>query len=65
MTETKAEIDHLVDQKVVRWRVERMVAVGIPEYKAVALACSEADYHEAIKLVDKGCPPDLVSGILL
>lgn len=61
----KTEIDQLVDEDVVQWKIEQMVKAGIPEYKAIAMACSKIDYHKALDLVRRGCPPGLVSGILL
>jgi hypothetical protein len=42
---------------VVRWRTERLVALGYDPHDARLLAISQVDVHELERLIGKGCPP--------
>jgi hypothetical protein len=58
IVETEAE-------RVERWRTSELMRVGFPGDDAVALAARfEIDLHEAISLVQRGCPPALALRIL-
>lgn len=47
------------------WRQERLLELGVPELEASALAVARNfDWHEAERLIRKGCPPELVFKIL-
>jgi hypothetical protein len=46
------------------WRRRRLVAAGFDAQVAVELADGEADLHELLVLVDRGCPPPLAARIL-
>jgi hypothetical protein len=51
--------------RVERWRTAELMRVGFPGDDAVALAARfEIDLHEAIELVQRGCPPALAIRIL-
>jgi len=46
------------------WRRRRLIAAGFDAGLAVALADGDADLHELLVLVDRGCPPHLAARIL-
>ena len=46
------------------WRRRRLIAAGFDSQLAVELANGEADLHELLVLVDRGCPPQLAARIL-
>ena len=51
--------------RVERWRTAELMRVGFPGDDAVALAARlDVDLHEAIELVQRGCPPELAFRIL-
>ena len=57
---TETELD-----RVERWRTAELMRVGFAGDDAVALASRfEVDLHEAIALVERGCPPELAIRIL-
>jgi hypothetical protein len=52
-------------ERVERWRTAELMRVGLAGDDAVALAARfDVDLHEAITLVERGCPPELVVRIL-
>jgi len=51
--------------RVERWRTAELMRVGFAGDDAVALAARmDVDLHEAIELVQRGCPPALAVRIL-
>ncbi len=42
---------------IVRWRTERLIALGYVLREAAFLAISQVDIHELERLIEKGCPP--------
>lgn len=46
------------DFRVIRWRTERLLALGYPLSKAADLAHSTIDPHELERLIHKGCPAE-------
>jgi hypothetical protein len=51
--------------RVERWRTAELMRVGFAGDDAVALASRfDVDLHEAIALVERGCPPELAFRIL-
>jgi hypothetical protein len=42
--------------RLLRWRTERLTALGFDFPRAVCLACSPVDIHELERLITKGCP---------
>jgi hypothetical protein len=52
-------------ERVERWRASELMRAGYLADDAVALAARfEVDLHEAITLVERGCPPQLAVRIL-
>ena len=51
--------------RVLAWRISRLVRAGYSDECAAALACSEVDLHSAVELVERGCSPELALRILL
>ena len=45
------------DLTVVRWRTERLIALGYEVREAAFLAVSRVDIHELERLIGNGCPP--------
>ncbi len=45
------------DLAVVRWRSERLVALGYDLREASFLAISRVDIHGLERLIENGCPP--------
>jgi hypothetical protein len=62
---TAHEIIETELDRVERWRTAELMRVGFAGDDAVALAaCMDVDLHEAIELVQRGCPPELAVRIL-
>jgi hypothetical protein len=58
IVETEAE-------RVERWRTSELMRVGFPGDDAVVLGARfDVDLHDAIALVQRGCPVDLAIRIL-
>lgn len=52
--------------EVTRWRVERLLHAGYDGEAALVLALDrEVDLHEAVTLLERGCPHDLALQIIL
>jgi hypothetical protein len=52
--------------RIERWRQEELERAGYSAEQAAELAASaQVDLHEAIDLVDRGCPPGVALQILL
>jgi hypothetical protein len=47
------------------WRRQVLADAGYPLPLAAELACSTADLHTAVELIDRGCPADVAAAILL
>ncbi len=63
--DTHIEVVETELERVERWRTSELMRVGFPGDDAVALAArTDVDLHEAIELVQRGCPPDLAIRIL-
>ena len=45
------------DLTVLRWRTERLVALGYELREAAFLAISQIDVRELERLIGRGCPP--------
>jgi len=45
------------DLTILRWRTERLVALGYQLREAAFLAISQIDIHELERLIGSGCPP--------
>ena len=64
---TTAEVDILTElARVEHWRSEELERAGYPTEAAKHLAARhDVDLHRAIRLVERGCPPELALRILL
>ena len=51
--------------KVESWRLHVLMEAGYPLPLAERLAGSEADLHEAVRLLEQGCAPATAAEILL
>ena len=65
MNTAEHEIVETELERVERWRTAELMRVGFAGDDAVALAARlEVDLHQAIELVQRGCPPELAFRIL-
>ena len=61
-----ARIDEDEFTLVLRWRLGQLVQAGFSPDKATELAVRlDVDLHEALDLVQRGCPPATAARILL
>jgi hypothetical protein len=52
--------------RVLRWRIAQLVRAGYDSDDATKLAAHpDVDLHEALELVQNGCPPRIAARILL
>jgi hypothetical protein len=66
MTEPKVEPPrHDERAKVESWRLHVLIEAGYPVSLAEKLAVSEADLHDAVRLVTSGCRHETAAEILL
>ena len=67
MSETTDLVDHGSERaKVESWRLHVLIEAGYPLPLAERLAAAlDADFHEAVELVGKGCDPRTAAEILL
>ena len=54
-----------ISDAVVEWRRETLERAGLDAERAEKIAQSDADLHEAVRLLEQGCSPDLLERILL
>ena len=59
------EIHESERSKVESWRLHVLIEAGYPLSLAERVAASEADLHQAVALVGKGCAPDTAAEILV
>lgn len=52
-------------ERVCAWRLVQLVEAGYRDDDAVEIACSTIDLHDAVELVEQGCPSELAVRILL
>lgn len=50
---------------VVEWRRETLERAGLDTERAERIAASDADLHEAVRLLQQGCPHDLLERIIV
>jgi hypothetical protein len=66
ITETQIEDTRPNEQaKVEGWRLHVLIEAGFPLPLAEQLAVSDADLHECVDLVRRGCSPATAAEILL
>lgn len=60
------EIVETETERVERWRMEELIRAGYNPAAAIDLASRlDIDLHTATGLIERGCPADLASSILL
>lgn len=52
-------------ERVLLWRITRLVDAGYCAECAVELGCATVDLHTAVDLLERGCPAELALRILL
>lgn len=52
-------------ERVLLWRITRLVEAGYCDECAIELACSDIDLHRAVSLLERGCPTEVALRILL
>ncbi len=66
LEETLSSVQDPIETLVVSWRAESLVRAGFAVPAAVNLAASKhVDLHAAVRLVERGCPPETALRILL
>jgi hypothetical protein len=66
LEEAVASVQDPIETLVVRWRAETLVRAGFVATAAVNLAARKhVDLHVAVRLVERGCPPETALRILL
>ena len=66
MTTAELRKTRLSDEVLVEWRREQLIRAGCDTYNALILAKrSHVDLHQAIDLLERGCPPQIALEILL
>lgn len=54
------------DENLVSWRLQQLVLAGADEHHAQILAERlDVRLHDALDLLEKGCPPGIAAAILL
>lgn len=66
LSQKPLEADHEEAPRVVRWRREVLLRAGysLPDAKLLAKR-THVDLHQAVELVERGCPPERAVEILL
>jgi hypothetical protein len=59
------ETEESEQSKVESWRLHVLMEAGYPLSLAERLAGSDADLHEAVELLGRGCSPETAAEILL
>ena len=54
-----------ISDAVTEWRRETLERAGLDTDRAERIAASDADLHEAVRLLEQGCAPELLARILL
>ena len=64
---TAAEVHELTErERIEEWRREELERAGYPSDAAGELAVRhDIDLHGAVELVERGCPPEIATRILL
>jgi len=66
MTTAELQRAHANDNEVVAWRREQLRRAGCRRFEAEVLARERhIDLHEAVELLERGCPPKIALEILL
>ena len=66
MTIAELQKTRVSDEEVISWRLDQLVRAGCDPFCAVILARrNHVDLHEAVELLERGCPPRVALEILL
>ena len=66
MSAAETEVVETEIERVERWRAEALEKVGFDPISAVELAARpDVDLHQALALVESGCPPETALRILI
>jgi hypothetical protein len=66
MAATELHIEETENDRIERYRAEELEKVGYDPISAVELAARhDVDLHQAISLIERGCPPETAVRILL
>jgi hypothetical protein len=66
MTAAQLEEHQATEDEVVVWRFEQLLEAGYGRHRARILARRRnVDLHQALELVERGCPHELALSILL
>jgi hypothetical protein len=66
MTAAQLEEQQVTADEVIGWRFEQLVEAGYQPRKARILARHrDVDLHQAVELVERGCPHELALSILI
>jgi hypothetical protein len=66
LEEVGAYVQDPKEALVLEWRAQTLVRAGFDEAAAIDLAVSKhVDLHAAVRLVERGCPPETALRILL
>ncbi|MBA2358049.1 MAG: hypothetical protein H0V84_06415 [Actinobacteria bacterium] len=66
MPATDIQLEETEVQRIERWRAEELERAGYPARDAERLAGRhEIDLHFAVRLIERGCSPELALQILL
>jgi len=58
-------LDTVETDSIVSWRLHVLLLAGFPVPDAELLAGSDVDLHEAVALIEAGCPPLTAVRILI
>jgi len=52
------------EDRVFIWRYQQLLAAGLDDFSATAIGESCFDLHQALRMLEDGCPPDLLVEII-
>ncbi|GIV03678.1 MAG: hypothetical protein KatS3mg015_2508 [Fimbriimonadales bacterium] len=66
MEQYRTEARRPTDEEIIlSWEEEQLRALGFNSWQAQALADAGVSWHEAERLIRRGCPPELALDLLL
>jgi hypothetical protein len=66
MPATEVDIRETELDRITSWRAEELERAGYERRAAARIAARhDVDLHQAVELLQQGCPPELALGILL
>lgn len=61
---TERDMELREDERMALWRESQFARLGFDEPEIASLLEAQADYHDAARLLGRGCPHDRVVAIL-